>query len=188
MFSLQKSKAVTVIGLLSILSGVLLVIEWIFQIPLLQTLLPGNAPRLLIIGLGWIILGVGLLAAQFQLGKCNTALETLNMQLEKTLQQSSSERHALLKKLRNCNGNYQSIIAESFDAIYVLDFEGNFIEINSSMCEMTGYTRQELLKLNIKDIIDPEQLKTNPVIPFRNNYEHAVTKERRLVRKKGTDI
>jgi len=185
MFSLQKSKAVTVIGLLSILSGVLLVIEWIFQIPLLQTLLPVNAPRLLIIGLGWIILGVVLLIAQFQLRKCNTAMETLNMQLEKTLQQSSSERHSLLKKLRNCNGNYQSIIAESFDAIYVLDFDGNFIETNSSMCEMTGYTRQELLKLNIRDIIDPEQLKTNPVIPFRNNYEQAVIKERRLVRKNG---
>lgn len=132
-----------------------------------------------------IVLGAALLIAQFQLRKHNTALKTLNKQLKDKSEESSSESYALSEKLKNCKGNYQSVIERSFDAIYLVDFDGNFIDVNPSMCKMTGYTRDELLKLNIVDLIDPEQLKTDPVVPFRNNYDKAVIKERRIVNKNG---
>jgi len=172
-------------GWLSVLAGVFIIIEWFFQIPLFQIVKPGSAPMVLGAALGWIILGGTLIITQVRIKKNEIALKTQNKDLEKKAAESSAESDALLEKLKNCNGRYQSVIDRSFDAIYVLDFEGNFIEVNPSMCKMTGYTRNELLKLNTRDIIDPEQLKTDPFIPFHLNYEQAVIRERRLVHKTG---
>ncbi len=185
MHSLLNVKAVIVIGLLGISIGILVTIGWAFQITLLQGIIPGNVSMILCTALGWIILGSALLITQFQIKNNNSALKTLNRQLVKKATKSSSESIALLQKLKNCKGNYQSVIELSFDAIYLVDYDGNFIDVNPSMCKMTGYTRAELLKLNIADLIDPEQLKTDPFIPYHLNDEQAVIKERRFVHKKG---
>jgi PAS domain S-box-containing protein len=185
MYSPLKVKAVNVIGILSILIGILSIFSLIFYLPLFQTIIPANVSIMLGIASVWIILGSILLITQSQIKKYDIVLKSSDELLEKTVAESSSEKLALLEKLKNCDGNYQSLIEQSFDAVYVLDFKGNFIEVNSSMCKMTGYTRDELLKLNITNLIDPEQLKTDPVIPFRNNYKQDVIKERRLVHKDG---
>jgi len=185
MYSPLKVKAVNVIGILSILTGVLLILVWGFNLQLFQTIVQHGALITFSTALGWIILGSVLLITQSQIKKYNTVLKTSNELLEKNVEESSSEKLALLEKLKNCKGSYQSLIEQSFNAVYVLDFDGTFIEVNSSMCKMTGYTREELLKLNITDLIDPEQLKTDPVIPFRNSNEQEFIKERRFVHKSG---
>jgi len=56
------------------------------------------------------------------------------------------------------------------------------------MCQMVGYTRQELLKMNIIDILNAELLKANPLFYPTIKPGDPVTCERRAVRKDGKII
>jgi len=80
---------------------------------------------------------------------------------------------------------YRSLLENASDAIYLVDDTGNFTEVNESTCRMTGYSKRELLQLNVEDIVDPDQLKTDPVIHGNNRPDQSLTRERRFVRKDG---
>jgi PAS domain S-box-containing protein len=47
---------------------------------------------------------------------------------------------------------FRTLFNESRDAIYIVTKEGNFFDFNQSMQDLFGYTREEMLKLNIKDL------------------------------------
>src|SRR5262245_56152452 len=42
------------------------------------------------------------------------------------------------------------------DAVFVHDPDGNILDANPAACRRLGYTRAEMLRLNTKDIDDPE--------------------------------
>lgn len=44
------------------------------------------------------------------------------------------------------------------DAIYQLDLEGRFTNANESLCALTGYEFDELVALDFRDVIDPDDL------------------------------
>jgi len=77
---------------------------------------------------------------------------------------------------------YHSLIEHASDAIYVLDAQRKFTDVNESMCKMTGYSREELLQLTVEAIIDPEELKTDPL---PNKLSRSVVRERRFMHKNG---
>jgi PAS domain S-box-containing protein len=96
-----------------------------------------------------------------------------------------TERKTIEDQLKKSEEKYRSLIEHASDAIYLLDFDGRIIEVNESMCSMTGYTRNELLKLNISELIDPEELKLAPVdLTFPGNGE-PVIRERRFLHGNG---
>jgi PAS domain S-box-containing protein len=86
-------------------------------------------------------------------------------------------------EIKESERKYRSLLENASDAIYISNFEGHFIDANESMCKLMGYSKEELLQLNIEDIIDPEELKTDPVIQGYDLPDHAILRERRLVRK-----
>jgi PAS domain S-box-containing protein len=53
---------------------------------------------------------------------------------------------------------YQTILHTSLDGFIIVNMEGNIIEVNESYCLMTGYTRDEILKMKISDIDANESL------------------------------
>jgi two-component system, sporulation sensor kinase E len=105
-------------------------------------------------------------------------IKLMNADLEKRVEERTAE-------FRKSEGKYRSLIEHASDAIYVLDFDGNFTDVNDSMCKMIGYNREELLQLNVEDIIDPEELKTDPLPKSINNPEQSVVRERRFKRNDG---
>ena len=59
--------------------------------------------------------------------------------------------------LRASEQRYSSLFAESRDGIVITEREGRIAEANSSFCDLIGYTREELLALDVRQLYaDPE--------------------------------
>lgn len=52
---------------------------------------------------------------------------------------------------------YRDLFENANDAIFILDSEHNYKDVNKKAVEMLGYSREEFLQLNVKDLIPPEQ-------------------------------
>ena len=80
------------------------------------------------------------------------------------------------------------LFEQAADAIYVCDSQGRMVEVNQAACRDTGYSKEELLQLNVKDVDveigTPKTLeqyltqkgRTNPVtIQSRHRKKHGST-------------
>ncbi len=105
-----------------------------------------------------------------------TEVKLINADLEKRVEERSAEYQKSEEK-------YRSLIEQASDAIYVLDFKGSFTDVNDSMCRMVGYTREELLQMEVSAIVDPEELKTDPLPKIMQNPERSEFRERRFIHK-----
>jgi PAS domain S-box-containing protein len=47
---------------------------------------------------------------------------------------------------------YKTIIRTAVDGFWLTDMQGRFIEVNDAYCQMSGYSRDELLNMSIEDI------------------------------------
>ena len=54
--------------------------------------------------------------------------------------------------LRLAEARYGMMLRTSMDALVVLDAEGRFIEVNDATCELSGYTREQLLAMRVQDV------------------------------------
>jgi len=68
------------------------------------------------------------------------------------LQREIKHRKRAEKSLLESEENYRSIFNESFVGIYVHDSNGDIIDVNDRACEQVGYSRDELLGMNIFDL------------------------------------
>ncbi len=94
---------------------------------------------------------------------------------EKALQQSEEKYRSLVENVRL--GLFRS----------TPEPQGRFLEINKAMEEITGYSRQELLEINVSDLyVHPEQRET--ILREAVSAIGKVTKELKLRRRDGTEI
>jgi len=56
------------------------------------------------------------------------------------------------KKIQESERKYRSLFESSTDGIYSADMEGNFIEFNKAFLKMLGYSKEQLLNLNLRQI------------------------------------
>lgn len=57
---------------------------------------------------------------------------------------------------------YHTLFKEAMDGIFIADRQGNYIDVNARGCRMLGYTRREILRMNLRDLIPAEDLKATP--------------------------
>jgi PAS domain S-box-containing protein len=91
-----------------------------------------------------------------------------------------------LQALRESESRYRMLMEQASDGIHTYDLEGNFIEVNSKLCDMLGYTREELLRLKVNDLIPPADLTANPIRFDDLRAGKTIISERRVRRKDGT--
>lgn len=78
------------------------------------------------------------------------------------LQQSNKSRRALLsiledhkrmeEALRRSEDQYRMILQTAMDGFWLADTQGRLIDVNDRYCQMSGYTREELLHMNIVNL------------------------------------
>lgn len=83
---------------------------------------------------------------------------------------------------------YRTIIEQANDGIQIVNPEGWFIDVNTTMLSITGYSKDELLRMNTKDILFEEDLHKTPLQAERLQNESKLITERRIKRKDGSEL
>jgi len=81
---------------------------------------------------------------------------------------------------------YRVLVEEAADGIFITDLHGRYIAINPRGTELTGYSCEELLGMNISELIPPEDLAREPIRMDDLRQGNIVVKERRIRRKDGS--
>jgi PAS domain S-box-containing protein/putative nucleotidyltransferase with HDIG domain len=99
-----------------------------------------------------------------------------------------SEKVKIEQALINSEKQYRGIFEQVAVGVSRTGINGKFLEINERFCQITGYSRQELLKMSFRDITDPADLGTNDRIrqDLIDGNTASAHMEKRYVRKDGT--
>jgi PAS domain S-box-containing protein len=94
----------------------------------------------------------------------------------------------VMEHRKKAAGEYESIIRTSIDSFWVADSRGRIIDVNDSYCRSSGYSREELLDMNVSDVEaaeSPEDTARHIQKVIRKGNDIFETKHRR---KDGTII
>jgi len=69
-----------------------------------------------------------------------------------------SERIQAEQDLKRSEERYRALFDSSLELVYILDFEGKFLDANRATLELIGYSKEEISKLNVASLFDPEDL------------------------------
>lgn len=69
---------------------------------------------------------------------------------------TSIERYRSAEAVRVNEARYRAYIASSPMGVLVADLESRILEVNDAACAMTGFTREELLRFTLRDLLAPE--------------------------------
>jgi len=100
-----------------------------------------------------------------------------------------TERKRAEEVLRESEGKYRGLVNNIKLGVFrtTPGPTGRFLEVNPAMEEITGYSREELLQMNVSDLyVHPEQRKA--VLEEIGSATGKATKELRFRKKNGTEI
>ncbi len=101
-----------------------------------------------------------------------------------------TDRKRMEQALAESEQRYRAIFETAGDAIFILDAEGEnagkIIAANRAASDMHGYTREELLSMNIQDLNTPETAKLAPSMMSRIAAGETMKTELMHRRKNGT--
>ncbi|HLC29226.1 MAG TPA: PAS domain S-box protein, partial [Dehalococcoidia bacterium] len=97
------------------------------------------------------------------------------------------EEHRLRERervlLRASENKYRTLVEHSAEGIFLADAEFNFLEVNPKASALTGYARDELVSMNVRQLLLPED--SSRALP--QAYQEGVGyRETSVVRKDGT--
>jgi PAS domain S-box-containing protein len=88
------------------------------------------------------------------------------------------------QQLRDSEAKFRSYIDNAPEGVFVADEKGNYVEVNQASCDITGYSREELLSKNLIDLIYPgdrekaiKHFESVVRIGYANGDVHFVTKD-----------
>jgi len=67
-----------------------------------------------------------------------------------------TERKKAEERLKESEERYRTLFDASIDAVFLETIEGEIVDCNEAACKMLGYSRKELIGLNVSDIIPEE--------------------------------
>ncbi|MDP1545559.1 MAG: PAS domain S-box protein [Anaerolineales bacterium] len=89
---------------------------------------------------------------------------------------------------RESDERYRTLVEQASDGIFVADSNGNYIDVNPSGCAMLGFTREEILQLNMRDLASLESQAKKPLKFDQLRAGKNITTERTLNTKSGAAL
>ncbi len=86
-------------------------------------------------------------------------------------QYTINQRRKAEEILREREGRYRTIIESTDDGYSELDADGNFTFFNDAMCRILGYSREEMLEMNIRQLFDQENAQDNAAGALDDMYK-----------------
>ncbi len=97
-----------------------------------------------------------------------------------------TERKRAQEQSRKSEERYRDLFENANDLIYTHDLNGNFTSLNRAGERITGYTRDEAVKMNIADVVAPEYLEAARMMTARKiEEERPTTYELEIIAKDG---
>jgi PAS domain S-box-containing protein len=96
---------------------------------------------------------------------------------------------AVRQELKVSEDRYRYLIDNAHDAIWLHDLEGNFITVNKATEKLTGYSKEELGRMNVKSFLSEESLDLAHQIREKllNNGMVEQPYEQRIFRRDGSE-
>jgi diguanylate cyclase (GGDEF)-like protein/PAS domain S-box-containing protein len=69
-----------------------------------------------------------------------------------------TQQKLIEEELRNGEERFRNVIENASDIIYIHDLDGNYLSINQAGERIFGFTRDEALKMNMRDVAVPDQI------------------------------
>ncbi|QIZ70759.1 PAS domain-containing sensor histidine kinase [Oxynema aestuarii] len=92
-------------------------------------------------------------------------------------------------QLRESEERFRGAFDDAAVAMAIVDLQGNFIQVNRALCDLLGYDAEELLKLNVCAIVDPEEhFAAKTLQPLFEGRQSALVQEREYLHKDGEKI
>jgi PAS domain S-box-containing protein len=96
-----------------------------------------------------------------------------------------SDRIKSQKELKESEERYRTLIEQASDGIFISNQDGDYLDVNTSASVLTGFSKEELLKLNIRDIIYEGELDEKPLRLNEVKQGQVVINERLMRQKNG---
>jgi len=100
------------------------------------------------------------------------------------------ERVSAEVALRESEARFRSTFEQAFLGIAHIGFDGRWLRVNQRLCDMLGYSREELLARNFQDLIYPEDVAAG-VAAFRRlaqGEQREYAREKRCLAKNGNVV
>jgi PAS domain S-box-containing protein len=101
----------------------------------------------------------------------------------------SIERARTVRNLRESEERFRALVSQATAGITQADQTGRFTFVNDRFCEMTGYSREELLSMRMQDISAPEIVPANMELYkgiWKNGTPFVI--EKQYIRKDGSRV
>ena len=106
-----------------------------------------------------------------------------NGNLQSTVQDITERRRAE-KAGAESERRYAELVDQALEGITVRKPSGEFLFVNDMFCRIVGYTRAELLRMNIRDVVHPEDAETIEQVERLRSGDN-LRLEKRMRRKDG---
>ncbi|MEH2284299.1 MAG: PAS domain S-box protein [Nostoc sp.] len=93
-------------------------------------------------------------SAELQRQRAQEALQKLNQDLEVRVKQRTLD-------LQQSEAELRAIFNQAAVGIKLETLDGHFLKVNQKLCEILGYSQEEILKINFKNITHPEDIQVH---------------------------
>lgn len=100
-----------------------------------------------------------------------------------------SEKVKSQQELKESEEKYRTLIEQASDGIFISNQQGDYLDVNTSATMLTGYEKDELLKLNIRDILFENGITTGkPDNMLTEVFKGQTILNERMMRQKNGNI